>query len=503
MSESRARQAVLAGALLTVFLIPRIYSLTRPLLWVEDESYLYCAFLMTLGKVPYLDFPLTHFPMLESILAGCYLAFGASVRTAEFLTQILIFCSTILVYRFAKRISESSVIAFASAIFFSAAPLVLDFHVFAREYFVIIFVLSAGLLGLDEKPTRKKTFLAGFLLTLAMLSKLTAFAFVFSHILFLFFRKQKSDAIRTGAIVVLLLCTSIASGYLLYGRSFLAQTFLFGMLHPVMEAGEKWKRFYEYVPFLLPLAMGGVVLEIYRRFPDRRTRSLLSNPGLLAFLHLLFGFVFVVLLKPVAWGHNTIELFPWICYFAAVLVGTVFAPASARSTSLRGIALAMVIACLGIGWFSRTPRANRFIERSDLNAIAQFCKSNTKTKDVLVIPEIFALESNRLVATPYIEIAGNITLLEFQVRKNGLWNTYVNSKHQPAEWMNVSADNSIRFSMNFVIQFIQKGQVASVMTFTKTSPASNVRISESLLMDSGYQKAFEHGVYRIWMRRKG
>ncbi len=172
--ENRTRQ-LLRVLIVLILLSPRFYVIGRNRLWVEDESYLTCGLLMARGAVPYLDFHLQHFPFLEGFLALIFRVFGPSVGVVELVTQATIAVSTWLIYDIGRRL-DGPLVGLASSALFALSPLLLRYHIFGREIFVIVFLLTAARLVLYEDLTQRRLVLVtiGVLCALAFLSKLTA-----------------------------------------------------------------------------------------------------------------------------------------------------------------------------------------------------------------------------------------------------------------------------------------------------------------------------------------
>src|SRR6516165_9804037 len=120
LSSRRAvtRQATRIGVGLAIVLaVPRLVRLIYPEVWIEDDFYLENAYLVSVGMRPYLDFLHVHFPVLEWA-AGVYIKlFGASLVSLEFLNEVAIYATGLLVFELARRAADQPT-AFASAILY-------------------------------------------------------------------------------------------------------------------------------------------------------------------------------------------------------------------------------------------------------------------------------------------------------------------------------------------------------------------------------------------------
>ena len=85
---SARTETIVTTAICALLVVPRLVRLAHPQLWIEDESYLTGALMLSHGWLPYRDFPLPHYPVLEALLASVFHLAHASIRTAEATTQI-------------------------------------------------------------------------------------------------------------------------------------------------------------------------------------------------------------------------------------------------------------------------------------------------------------------------------------------------------------------------------------------------------------------------------
>jgi hypothetical protein len=100
--------------LLIILLIPRLFRLLYPAIWVEDDFYLEAAWLVSAGMRPYLDFVHPHFPLLEFVAAGYLKLFGASHFSIEVLNEAAIYLTSLLTFKLAARVTTRRAAIFAA-----------------------------------------------------------------------------------------------------------------------------------------------------------------------------------------------------------------------------------------------------------------------------------------------------------------------------------------------------------------------------------------------------
>src|ERR1700730_7760873 len=117
-AEVNTRSRVIVPAAIFVLLVaPRIIRLAHPQVWIEDESYLTGALMLSHGFFPYRDFPLPHYPTLEALLASVFHVAHASIRAAEVTTQIAAFAGSLFVFALGRRLDGGLTGAMAAIIF--------------------------------------------------------------------------------------------------------------------------------------------------------------------------------------------------------------------------------------------------------------------------------------------------------------------------------------------------------------------------------------------------
>lgn len=484
--------------LLVVFtlLSPRLYVIFRTHLWVEDESYLTCGLLMARGAVPYLDFHLQHFPLLEGFLALIFRVFGPSLGAVELVTQASLVVSTWLVYDIGRRL-DGPLVGLVSAALFSVSPLLLRYHLFGREIFVIFFLLAATRLVLCTDLPRPYLVhvTIGMLCALALLSKMTAIGAAVTIPAWVTatsspWRRGLWCFTGLGALAGSITLTLS----LLFGIPFLVQAFLFGFAHPSFGSFAGKLQLYgrDFMTVYIAAALVSVVMLTI----EGRARQW-GLVIVLAVVSLVFGPV----LKPVIWSHNAIEVLPWACllcgwllleigkWLASLLKSLRSPPYHLRAVSRLALTSIGMLGVVSL-WPAHIEPLNRWIDRDSLNSMATFLAQNTPPGAVVVAPAIISFAADRRDVVPYLEIDGAMTDLERTVAAEGWRGALAKSKHRRSMRMAPAVDESIHQSMPAVLNAIRTGRVAAVHNCERTVGwSSGVELLPRPLVIGGYQQA--------------
>ncbi len=258
-----------------VLLVPRIARLVYPQVWIEDESYLNVALALSRGERPYLDVPLQHFPVLDWLLSVAFRVFGASIMTAEVLTLLAAFVSSLLLFRIGRRLASAST-GVSAALIFGCSSLLFRYHVFDRELFLLVPVLLATqlVLGADQAKAWSHEDIGGAklqlgvaaLLALAIAFKQTAWSALVAIAIHLWWTRRGREALTiVGATIALIGALTLALfGWA--GDQFFVQVILFGWRHagtPIFSIKIDELRASMDVP--LALGVGGIVSLVLAR----------------------------------------------------------------------------------------------------------------------------------------------------------------------------------------------------------------------------------------------
>ena len=377
---------IVTWSICALLVVPRLIRLAHPQIWIEDESYLTGALMLSHGWLPYRDFPLPHYPLLEALLASVFRLTHPSIRIAEITTQIAALTGSLLVFALGRRL-DGLLTGAAAALIFATSGLLFRYHLFEREVFIVIPVLAAVLLASDRgratDPARRETSSAktsarvnrsrstqrsqspqspqttassagrgqgqdratvpadrsverhavgiGALLFVALAIKLTAVAALIAVGAQLWFRRAESrghgdSPLRDARIVWRPVAWAVGTAVALLTTLTIALATIFGR------------------DFLVQVFLFRAVHAAFPSLAAKLTEMRLTMDVSLALglagaalilwtrraaawagplLQLACGFVLLVLFNPAYWAHTGIELLPWLSLCAGWLVASV------------------------------------------------------------------------------------------------------------------------------------------------------------------------------------
>ena len=506
----RSRRIVTAAVCL-LLIVPRLVRLAYPQIWIEDESYLTGALMLSHGFMPYRDFPLPHYPLLEAMLASVFRLTHASIRTAEMTTQAAALGGSLLVFALGRRIDGLLTGALA-AIIFATSGLLFRYHLFEREVFVVVPVLAAMLLA-TRRADASAGRLIGVLLFVALMIKLTAVAALAAVGLQLWRQQGRRAALQAiGAALALLAAVTIALAAV-FGADFLVQVFLFRAVHAEFPSLiVKLTEMRLTMDVSLALGSAGIALIVWSRR---------AQPWIGPLLQLAAGFVVLVLLNPTYWAHTGIELLPWLSlcggFLVASVVRAIVRPASRTDAAARvpaSNAYVCAVAAVGIlitvapvrnlNWQAGDGSTYGFgyRDRNEIEKIAADVRAHTDASALVATPPIIAFAADRRELVPYPEIAGTVDELTEAVRRRG----YIAALGDPdlrqgSCWDAVAASGE-RIGPQ-IASALKDRRLGAVINDSADDlmPVPFVHVPQAALEASGYQieSAFPH--YDVWLRR--
>ncbi|MCL4553249.1 MAG: glycosyltransferase family 39 protein, partial [Candidatus Marsarchaeota archaeon] len=151
--------------------------------FLDEGVYLYAASLMADGYVPYKDFLLVHPPGLEAVEAVGLALLGPNIPAFRILYLAFVLSGVLPLYGIAKKVSPKTEVALLAVfLFLTSTQLALRyFRGIMLETVMLPFLLSAVYFYLIG--TAKSRFLAGLLIAIAVLVKLTAILFILPMVL--------------------------------------------------------------------------------------------------------------------------------------------------------------------------------------------------------------------------------------------------------------------------------------------------------------------------------
>ena len=204
---------ILAAVLIALALFMGFWNLGGWLMNDDEGTYLYDAWRVSLGELPYQDFFLSQTPLGIFLGAAAFKAFGPSVGAARALSVLLILAAAVLVGFAARRFfGLSPVISLlAAAAFLFTKHVYFLGRTFMPDVPMIFFSAAALFFGLkaEEAPAARKSnpsvFLFGVMAGFAALAKLNAVLLLAGYAVFLIFSAalrfdRLSAVFRKGAL---------------------------------------------------------------------------------------------------------------------------------------------------------------------------------------------------------------------------------------------------------------------------------------------------------------
>jgi 4-amino-4-deoxy-L-arabinose transferase-like glycosyltransferase len=213
MERTGAAPKILAAVLIIFALFMGFWNLGGWLMNDDEGTYLYDAWRVSLGEVPYRDFFLSQTPLAVGLGAAVFKAIGPSVWAARALSVALILAAAAIVGLAARRhFGLTPVISLlASAVFLFTKHVYFLGRTFMPDVPMVFFSTAALFFGLkaEAAPAGRKTnvpvFLFGLMAGLAALAKLNAALLLAGYALFLLYCvahrfDRLSAALRKGAL---------------------------------------------------------------------------------------------------------------------------------------------------------------------------------------------------------------------------------------------------------------------------------------------------------------
>jgi hypothetical protein len=491
--------------------MPRIVRLVYPQVWLEDESYLNGALMLSRGFLPYRDFPLPHFPALELLLAAVLRLASPTVRAAEIVTQTAAFLGSVGVFALGLRLRDALTGACAATIFATSA-LLFRYHVFEREVFVVVPVLAAVLLVSPRGPqsaTTGRGVAAGVLIFVALAIKLTAVAPLAAITLQLWIERRGRTATTVVGTALALLGASTVVLAAAFGTDFVVQVFLFRAVHAAFPSlAVKLTEMALTMDVSLSLGVAGVILIVWAGDTRRFAGPLLQ---------LACGFVVLVLLNPTYWAHTGIELLPWLSIAGGYLLATSMrtfgqgAPIPHRRPTrpqviaclaVAGLLLVYVAPIRNLNWEAGNDSRYGFgyRDRRELETVARDVRAHSAPDARVATPSILAFLADRVELTPYPEIAGEIEELTASVRRDGYVSTWRDANRRGLSfWESVEASRDRGASA--IEAALAAHRIAVVVNDSPDDlmPVRFVDVTPQTLVANRYQLASVSPHYEVWI----
>lgn len=547
-------RTILTASICALLVVPRVVRLLHPQVWIEDESYLTGAQMLSHGLLPYRDFPLPHYPLLEALLAAVFRLTKASIRSAEVTTQMAALAGSLLVFALGRRLDGLLTGTIAAAIF-ATSGLLFRYHLFEREVFVVVPVIAAVLLAcrtdeqleaqvagpavrgarpsakrperhakasaersdrgatpLEKRPSDWSEAIAiGGLLFVALAIKLTAVAALAAVGVHLWMREGRLACARTVGVALGLLAALTIVLAAVFGTDFIVQVFVFRAIHAAFPSlAVKLTEMRLTMDVSLAAGAAGVALILWT---DRR------HAWMGPLLQMATGFVVLVLFNPTYWAHTGIELLPWLSLAGGFLVASLAravwprgsvsglhaAPAKTYACAIGAVALLVFVAPLpNLNWEAGDGSVDGFgyRDRSEIEAVAAYVRTHTDANAPVATPPIIAFAADRRELVPYPEIAGTVDELTDAVRRRGYFAALGDADlRHDSFWESVEASRA-RIAPQ-ILNAVIAHRVSAVVGDSPEDlmPVQFVNVPQAALEANGYQIASAFAHYDVWLRR--
>jgi len=472
-----------------------------PEVWVEDDFYLESAWLVSAGMRPYLDFVHPHMPLLEWIAGGYLKLFGASFLSIEILNESAIFATSLLTYSLARRAAGRRA-AIAASILYGYSSLVFRYHAYERESFIAPLMLLAAIVTLDDAmPALRQAAILAIIFFVACAIKLTAvipFAVMIAFVA-VAYRRIAASAV-SGAIFALALASLSSLLYWLYGFEFVFQTFVFHF----MKGRDPGFGNTVYPGMILDLLMPLFVLGCWRVFVDR-----IFKRGLILILVTVGAeYAFYGVLSPTAWGHNYLEVIPFIAIVAGIGAAELVAAAQAPRELWQRLAAGGALIVISLLWI--TPLVNEnwlhgsvygfgFVPRAEIAQLADALRNSSKPDDDVIAPSFVCFAAGRRELIRYPETYGVYREARVEFDRDGFFAARRNLGKM--DFFQLITDTR-HFWTEQMRAAIGSGKVSAVISDSPIQLLPLVLVPDDYLTQNGFRPVLTTEHFTLWTRAK-
>lgn len=367
-------------------------------------------------------------------------------------------------------------------------------------------------------------------MSIAIACKQTAWSAVVALVVYLWWARQRSDAIVLAGGTIVLIAALSAFLFASAGDRFFVQVILFGWRHAVTPFFTiRLDELVASMDISLALGAGGVLSVVLAG----RLRE-----WLLPLLSLAIGLAVLVVLKPVYWAHNGIELLPWLSLFAGFLLADVIERFLSRHTGRRSTRtrkragrdqrraepraqarpairpiqvllpaatavglLLTVVPIRNLNWDAGAGSAYGFgyRDRAEIAELGAFVRQRAAPAARVAVPSIIAFTANRPELVPYPELAGRMQELETLVAAQGRIRALLSGPETRTFWEEIEASR-VQW-MPQMLAAIKAGQVPVVINSSEDDlfPMPLIAVPESMLVAAGYSVGKSTMHYRAWV----
>ena len=472
-----------------------------PEVWVEDDFYLESAWLVSVGMRPYLDFVHPHLPLLEWIAGGYLKLFGASFFSIEILNEAAIFAASLLTYSLARRVAGRPV-AICASILYGYSSLVFRYHAYERESFIAPLMLLAAIVTLDDMmPALRQAAVLAIIFFVACAIKLTAVIPLAVMLAFIAIAYRRiAAAVLSGVIFALALAAFSGLLYWHYGNEFVFQTFVFHF----MKGRDPGFGDAVYPGMLLDLLMPLFVIGCWRIFADRVfTRGLILVLATIGAEYAFYG-----VLSPTAWGHNYLEVIPFIAIVAGIGAAELIAAAQdprelwrrlAGGAALIAIFLLWITPLVNENWLHGSVYGFGFVPRAEIAQLADALRNSSKPDQDVIAPSFICFAAGRRELIRYPETYGVYREARIEFDRDGFFAARRNLGN--ADFFQLIADTR-RFWTEQMRAAIGSGKVSAVISDSPIQLLPLVLIPDDYLTQNGFRPVLTTAHFTLWTRAK-
>ncbi len=491
---------VLFGLFIIALVIPRIERIRSPNIQIEDPNYIYGAFLILKGQIPFHDFAQPNPPLLEAILSYLYRIFGVSHRIPEILSGFAFLLSAILIYLLASNwISiRAGVLA---AILYSGHFLLFRYHLFERETFATLAVLCG--LYFISKETLPGAFICGLLLGVGYACKQTALIpFLAVMIVILCIQRHVRMSLYATFGFVLFLGFLTATYTFFFGDAYMRQTFWFHLIKGFVapwHVKATWSL--SGLGYLVPLSIAGLpFMKWTKRDPAWLLLALVST-----------DLIFFWFVSGAFWPHYLLSTLPPLAILSGaaldrwsdIIIHRSRLSVLSHCFVLTGVAITIAFflivpgAMIGKGaaehyGFSGTPR-------KIVSECATFIRDHTSPDDVIIAEPFIALEAQRQMLVKFYDNWGLILWMN-QMLDQG---TYF---HRVKELSKQKFGDIRKYSQQFWMPLVDTAFAQK--TIAAIQPNYELPLSDDVLAREGFTKGFSRDFitgntiqnFTVWIR---
>ena len=479
-----------------IFLVPRLFRLLYPEVWLEDPYYLYASRLIAGGAVPFRDFGHTQLPGAEYLLAWLYLIFGASLRTAEIASQIVVYLSTWLIFLIGSRLKDRTA-GIGSGILFSCSALVFRYHVWEREILILfILALAFYLILTREKLNDKRAVVLGLLFGAGVFIKMTTAVPLAAAILFLaFIRKDLVHATIAALAAFIFITLALGCLFFLAPGDFFNQALLYHFVKGETVSSLGLRLSFQLHALDVSLAAGLLGLFFLKKtmFPDFWFPVFVT----------LADWVFFTFISPNVWPHNFIPALLLLSLSGGILVSSLRHFLVRQHQLLRPaiivaafvLLLATFIPLRNMNWIMGEPFGFGYIPREDIHALSEWVRTKTTGDDLLLIPQYIASESGRrTVMSDRVEAAGVLAWIG-RNRKAGLGPQAIIRLAQGNTFAQMQR-KTLSAGWGTIDALLQRHKIRFVVP--DFVPGETIPYGPEQLAQYGYAPFQQYGRYTVW-----